>query len=58
MYILAPTTGGVLAGLAHRGHLLAHNMMNIDDTQRSALDETVAFINPAYDKSLKESLLL
>jgi len=58
MYILAPTTGGVLAGIAHRGHLLAHNMMNINDKQRSALDETVAFIIPAYDKSYSESIIL
>lgn len=31
MYILAPLTGAVIAGLAHRGHLIAYDRMNNND---------------------------
>ena len=60
MYILAPTTGGGLAGLAHRGHLMVHKIMNIDDTYRSGSqlveqEEMITFENPAYNKSVENS---
>jgi hypothetical protein len=31
MYVLAPFTGGILAGFAHRGHLRIHKRMNIKE---------------------------
>ena len=57
MYIMGPLTGGALAGLAHRGHLLVHTRMNIDDTYRSGsqqllAEEQVEFDNPLFDSNL------
>ena len=57
MYIMGPLTGGALAGLAHRGHLLVHTRMNIDDTYRSGsqqllAEEQVVFDNPLVDSDL------
>ena len=55
MYIIGPLTGGVLAGLAHRGHLLVHSRMNIDDTYRSgSQDLNIVFENPMYDADKKK----
>ncbi len=51
----------MLAGLAHRGHLIVHKMMNIDDTYRSGSvlrpdGDLVVFADPptlAYGENVK-----
>lgn len=50
-----------MAGLAHRGHLIVHRMMNIDDTYRSGSvlrpdGDLVVFADPptlAYGENVK-----
>jgi hypothetical protein len=61
MYIAGPMTGGALAGLAHRGHLLVHKRMNIDDTYRSGsqqlpAEEQIVFENPLFDSKMTSAL--
>ncbi len=58
---MGPTAGALLAGLAHRGHLIVHRIMNIDDTYRSGSvlrpdGDLIVFADPptlAYGENVK-----